>query len=121
VLEPVEWLIESSELAASHVNTPEFLGAMGAVRRIGTGPVETMDFPGPYLKTAGAVAQKRAAIAAWRPVVILNEDLKWSRRRGICISINSKHVVANDSVHRAVAIGTDFTFPVLGDSGSPLA
>jgi hypothetical protein len=50
----------------SHVYTPEILNAIDAAQRIGTDQIETVDLPETYLKAAGTIAQKRAAVAAWR-------------------------------------------------------
>ena len=66
---------ESAELARSHVYTPEVLDAVKAAQRAGAEKVETVDLPEAYLKAAGAVAQKRAAIAAYRLAAVLGEDL----------------------------------------------
>lgn len=75
-LEPKEWLHESVELARSYVYTQEVLDAVKAAQRAGAEKVETVDLPEAYLKAAGGVAQKRAAIAAFRLAAVLSEDLK---------------------------------------------
>jgi hypothetical protein len=74
-LEPLEWLRESSEFGKSYVYTPEVLSAVEAAQRSGAERVETVDLPEAYLKTAGALAQKRAAFAAYRLAAVLSEDL----------------------------------------------
>ena len=75
-LEPLEWLIESSEFGKSHVYTPEVLSAVEAAQRAGAEKVEVVDLPETYLKAAGSLAQKRAAFAAHRLAAILGEDVK---------------------------------------------
>jgi hypothetical protein len=76
VVDPDKWLREGSELAKSHVYTPEILVAIAAAQRIGTNQVEVIDLPEAYLQSAGTVAQRRAAFAAARLAKILREDLK---------------------------------------------
>ena len=76
VVEPLEWLSESAEFGKSHVYTPEVLSAVEAAQRSGAEKVEVVDLPETYLKAAGALAQKRAAFAAWRLAAVLSEDLK---------------------------------------------
>lgn len=75
VLEPLQWLTESSEFARSHVYTPEVLNAVDAARRSGSEKVETVDLAESYLKAAGAVAQQRAVCAVYRPAAVLTADL----------------------------------------------
>ena len=74
-LEPLEWLRESSEFGKSHVYTPEVLSAVEAAQRSGAEKVEVVDLPETYLKAAGSLAQKRAALAAHRLARVLSEDL----------------------------------------------
>jgi hypothetical protein len=74
-LDPLQWLAESAEFGKSHVYTPEVLSAVEAAQRAGAEKVETVDLPEAYLKAAGALAQKRAAFAAYRLAAVLSEDL----------------------------------------------
>jgi hypothetical protein len=52
----------------------EILNAIEAAQRSGAPDVEKIDLPDSYLKAAGAVAQKRAAVAAFRLAVMLRAD-----------------------------------------------
>ena len=75
-LEPLTWLAESAAFGKSNVYTPEVLAAVEAAQRSGAPKVEVVDLPESYLKAAGALAQKRAAFAAFRLAAVLSEDLK---------------------------------------------
>ena len=75
-LEPLTWLSESEAFGKSNVYTPEVLAAVEAAQRSGAPKVEVVDLPESYLKAAGALAQKRAAFAAWRLAAVLSQDLK---------------------------------------------
>jgi len=76
VLEPLQWLAESSEFARSNVYTPEVLAAVEAAKRSSVEKVEVVDLSESYLKAAGSLSQQRAAFAAHRLAAILSEDLK---------------------------------------------
>lgn len=76
VLEPLQWLAESSEFARSNVYTPDVLGAVEAAQRSGADKVEIVDLSDAYLKAAGSISQKRAAFAGHRLAAILSEDLR---------------------------------------------
>lgn len=75
-LEPLAWLSESEAFGRLNVYTPEVLAAVEAAQRSGAEKVEVVDLPESYLKAAGAVAQKRAAFAAWRLAAILSQDVE---------------------------------------------
>lgn len=75
-LEPSEWLAESVEASRKCVYTPEVLSAVEAAVRSGASKVETVDLPEKYLKDAGAVAQRRVAVAGLRLGKLLSNDLK---------------------------------------------
>jgi len=76
ILEPLQWLAESSEFARSTVYTPDVLAAVEAAQRSGAEKVEMVDLSESYLKAAGSLSQQRAAFAAHRLAAILGEDLK---------------------------------------------
>ncbi len=74
-LETSQWLGESVEYSRKYVYTPEVLAAVEAARRSGM-KVETVDLPERYLKEAGAVAERRVAVAGVRLGKLLSEDIR---------------------------------------------
>lgn len=74
-LDPHLWLAESSELARTFVYTPEILEPIDAVECKLLPELEPIDLSEEYLKTAGTLAQKRAAYASYRLARILLEGL----------------------------------------------
>ncbi len=74
--DPMVWLNESSEFGRTHVYTPDVLAAVESAKVAGAQKVETVVLAEDYLKSAGALAQKRAAFAAHRLARILEEDLE---------------------------------------------
>lgn len=74
VVEPLEWLRESQELARRHVYSPEILNAIEAAQRSGASEIEEINLPEPYLKSAGVVAQRQAAFAAFRLAAMFKAD-----------------------------------------------
>lgn len=74
-LEPSQWLSESVEASKRYVYTPYVLAAVEAAARSGASKVETVDLSAAYLKDAGAVAQRRVAVAGFRLGNLLSEDL----------------------------------------------
>lgn len=75
-LDPLQWLKESNDYGRSHVYTVDVLSAVEAAKRSGTDVVAPIDLPEEYLKSAGELARKRAAFAAWRLALILQQDLE---------------------------------------------
>ena len=75
-LDPLQWLKESNEYGRSHVYTVDVLNAVEAAKRSGTDVVAPIDLPEEYLKSAGALARKRAAFAVQRLALILQQDLE---------------------------------------------
>jgi hypothetical protein len=75
-LEPSQWLSESVEVSKRFVYTPDVLSAVEAAQRSGATKVETVELSEQYLKDAGAMAQRRVAVAGFRLGNLLSEDLK---------------------------------------------